>query len=114
MFKRLIPVILMSLLGSNTALAGTTFDVAKHGPLATLSVATGHHHKPRPHPSPKPQPMPRPPTKTQEIVGGIVTGVIVIAVVTVVLASNRTHDRDVYHTDMEDDTTPEKKPQKNE
>ena len=93
MFKKLIPVIIMALLGTNTAQAATAFDVGAHGPLATLSLKTGHNHKPhhKPHPPPKPRPMPHPPTKTQVIVGGIVTGVIVVAVVAVVLANNHGH-----------------------
>jgi hypothetical protein len=114
MFKRLIPVILMSLLGSNTALAGTTFDVGKHGPLASLSVATGHHHKPRPPPHPRPRPMPAPPTKTQVIVGGIVTGVVVVAVVAIVLSSNHAHDNDPHQPKADEETGPQNKPQKNE
>ena len=89
MFKKLIPVIIMALLGTNPANAATAFDVGVHGPLATLSLKTGHNHKPHPHPKPHPRPLPHPPTRTEVIVGGIVAGVIVIAVVTVVLANNR-------------------------
>ena len=124
MFKKLIPVIIMALLGTNTAQAATAFDVGTHGPLATLSLKTGHNHKPhhKPHPHPRQRPMPHPPTKTQVIVGGIVTGVIVVAVVTIVLASN--HHAQDNSSDQDDpkprvDTTsetetevPENKPPK--
>jgi hypothetical protein len=123
MFKKLIPVIIMALLGTNTVQAATAFDVGAHGPLATLSLKTGHNHKPnhKPHPHPRPRPMPHAPTKTQVIVGGIVTGVIVIAVVTVVLASNRHAQEDSSDQDTpkpRGDTTeseteaPENKPPK--
>ena len=114
MFKRLIPVILMSLLGANTALAGTTFDVSKHGPLASLSVATGHHHKPHPHPRPGPKPAPLPPTRTQVIVGGIVTGVVVLAVVAIVVTGVHGHPATHKDANMEEETPPQNKPQKNE
>jgi len=101
MFKRLIPVIFMSLIGSNSAMAATTFDVSKHGPLATLSLATGHNHRPPHRPHPHPKPLPRSPTRTQVIVGGIVTGVIVVAIVTIMLADNHAHNQ-------EQDTTPKR------
>ncbi len=111
MLKKLIPIIFMGLTSSSTAMAGT-FDVSKHGPLASLSAVTGIHHGPPRPPPPRPQPRPMPPTRAQVIGGVIVTTVIVSAVVAVVMIGPSDH----YYHDHGDPGDPElkNKPQKNE
>mgnify|MGYP007063580775 CR=1 FL=1 len=112
MFKKLIPIIFMGLIGSSSASAAT-FDISKHGPLASLSAVTGiHHGPPRPPPPPKPHPSPVPPTRAQVIAGAVVTTVIVAAVVAVVMIGPSDH----YYHDHGDPGDPElkNKSQKNE